>query len=275
VAEEDRDRDELRRERVEAEAGEAKGGRNRLLLAYGGAAAVVVVIAVVVIVLVSGGGDGESTAAAGKLDGGGAHINLNLSYGSTNGVTPDERAGVVPAAAQTTDLEAAAKAAGCKLELKLRDEGHEHIPAGSEPPEYGTTPPTSGPHVEPPFQQADGAYTETPAEIDYVHSLEHGRLEIQYSPKLPEQAQLELKGLYDTMYGAALLFPNGKMPYAVAATTWTNLLGCPKYEGAKTLDAIRAFGRETWGKYGGEPVRAFKFTGPTPAEPAGSSVPNA
>ena len=94
-----------------------------------------------------------------------------------------------------------------------------------------------------------------PAEIDFVHSLEHGRLEIQYAPDLPENDQLALKGLYDTMYGATLLFPNDKMPYEVAATTWTNLLGCPNYKGAITLDAIRDFGKATWGKYGGEPVQ--------------------
>jgi hypothetical protein len=93
-------------------------------------------------------------------------------------------------------------------------------------------------------------------------------LAIQYSPKLPEKDQLELKGLYETMYGASLLFPNDDMVYEVAATTWTNMLGCPNYEGAATLDAIRAFGNETWGKYGGEPVEAFTFTGPTPLEPA-------
>ena len=58
------------------------------------------------------------------------------------------------------------------------------------------------------------------------------------------------------------------MPYAVAATTWTNLLGCPAYKGAITLDAIRAFGKATWGKYGGEAAEDFPFTGPTPAEPA-------
>ncbi|HET7507650.1 MAG TPA: DUF3105 domain-containing protein, partial [Solirubrobacterales bacterium] len=109
------------------------------------------------------------------------------------------------------------------------------------------------------------------APIDYVHSLEHGRLEIQYAPSLPEKDQLELKGLYDTMYGASLLFPNKNMPYQVAATTWTNLLGCPEYKGSITLDAIRAFGKETWGKYGGEPVFGFKFTGPTPSEPEESS----
>jgi Protein of unknown function (DUF3105) len=273
MAKGDRNREQLRRERIEAEKAESKGGRNRLLLAYGAGAALVVVVAVVVIVLVSGGGDSSSAdvnVAPGKLDGGGAHINLNTSYGSTNGIHPDEREGIKPAAAQTTDMKEAAKLAGCKLELNLRDEGHEHIPPGSEPPAYETNPPTSGPHVEPPFQQADGAYSETPEEIDYVHSLEHGRMEVQYSTKLPEKAQLELKGLYDTMYGATLLFPNDKMPYQVAATTWTNMLVCNKYEGAKTLDAIRAFGAETWGKYGGEPVAAFKFTGPTPAEPEAS-----
>jgi hypothetical protein len=260
-------REQLRDERVEAEAAAKKGGRNRLLLGYGIAAAVLVAIAVVVIVLVAGGGSDSS--AAGDLDSGGAHINLNLSFGSTNGIQPDERAGIQPPPSQGLGLTAAAKQAGCRVRLKLRDEGHEHIPAGSEPPHYETNPPTSGAHVEPPFQQADGAYLEAPEEIDYVHSLEHGRLEIQYSPDLPEEAQLELKGLYDTMYGAALLFPNPKMPYEVAATTWTNMLACPRYEGAKTLEAIRAFGKETWGKYGGEPVRAFRFTGPTPAEPEG------
>ena len=268
MAKGDRNREQLRRERVEAEEAASKGGRNRLLLGYGVAAAVVVAIAVVVVVLASGGSsNGDSVVAAGKLDEGGAHINLNLSYGSTNGVTPDERAGIKPAAAAATGLTEAAKQAGCKVELHLRDEGHEHIPPGTEPPEYETNPPTSGAHVEPPYQQADGAYTETPAEIDFVHSLEHGRLEIQYSPDLPEKAQLELKGLYDTLYGASLLFPNDKMPDQVAATTWTNMLVCPKYEGPKTLDAIRAFGKQTWGKFGGEPVAAFKFTGPTPDEP--------
>lgn len=245
---------------------EQGGGPQRLLLAYGAAAAAVAIVAVVVIVLASsGGGGGGGEGSDGEAT---AHINLNLTYGSTNGVEPDERAGTVPPAPQTTDLQTAAKQAGCTLKLNLPDEGHEHIAAGSPTPGYRTDPPTSGPHVEPPYQQADGAYREEPAPIDYVHSLEHGRLEIQYSPELPEAQQLELKGLYDTMYGAALLFPNEQMPYAVAATTWTNLIGCPKYEGAKTLDAIRAFGKATWGKYGGEPVLAFKFTGPTPAEPA-------
>jgi hypothetical protein len=260
MAEQGNDRERLRQERVEQEE-EAGGKRNRLIAAYAAAAvAVVAIVAVVVLVASGGGGSGNKN--------GDAHINLNASYGSTNGVTPDERAGIAPAPVRVANLAAAAKQAGCVLRLKLPDEGHEHIPPTAQTPDYKTNPPTSGAHVEPPYQQADGAYSEMPAEIDFVHSLEHGRMEIQYAPQLAEKDQLRLIGLYDTMYGATLLFPNEKMPYQVAATTWTNLMGCKTYEGAKTLDAIRAFGKATWGKYGGEPVHAFVFTGPTPAEPA-------
>lgn len=255
------EKEALRQRRLDKEAEQKASDRKRLTLAYGVGAVVAIVAAVGIFIAVSSGG-GDDKSSSGE-----AHINLDLSAGSTNGVQPDERAGTPPPAAKTASLTAAAKAAGCKVQLKLRDEGHQHIPPSAKTPDYKTDPPTSGPHVEPPYQQADGAYSEMPQEIDIVHSLEHGRLEIQYSPKLPEKAQLELKGLYDTMYGAALLFPNTKMPSEVAATTWTNLLTCPTYEGAATLDAIRAFGKETWGKYGNEPAEAFPFTGPTPAEP--------
>lgn len=79
------------------------------------------------------------------------------------------------------------------------------------------SPPTSGDHVE--EQQANDAYRETPPPVSVVHSLEHGRLATQYRPDLPEQAQLELIGLFDTMYGGTLLFPNPDMPYMVSATT--------------------------------------------------------
>jgi hypothetical protein len=255
------DREKRRQERVEAESAEAGSNRNRMIVGYAIASTVVLAIAAVILILASGG-DGGGAAE------GDAHINLNASIGSTNGVEPDNRAGTEPAAAKVTDLQAAVKNAGCKLRLGLEDEGSSHIPQNSKAPDYKTNPPTSGNHVEPPYQQADGAYAEMPAEIDIVHSLEHGRLEIQYSPDLPEKDQLALKGLYDTMYGATLLFPNDAMPYEVAATTWTNMLTCSSYKGAATLDAIRAFGKTTWGKFGGESVQAFTFTGPTPAEPA-------
>lgn len=245
------------------EAGEQGSNRNRLIIGYAVVSTVILAIAAAVFIIASSGGGSSGP----EMDEGGAHINLNTQVGSTNGVQPDERAGIVPPPPKITNLKAAARKAECSLELHLGDMGHEHIPPGSPTPNYSTNPPASGPHVEPPYQQADGAYLEEPEPIDFVHSLEHGRMEIQYSPKLPEQDQLELKGLYDTMYGATLLFPNPEFAYQVAVTTWTNLMTCFDYRGAVTLDAIRAFGKATWGKYGGEPVAAFTFTGPTPAEP--------
>lgn len=250
-------RERLREEREAAEHADERSGRNRLIVGYSIAGVAILAIAVVIVVIATGS----------SASGGDAHINLNESIGSTNGIEPDDREGTPPPPLKVSKLAVAAKKAGCVLKLKLKDEGHEHIPASSPTPKYGTNPPTSGSHVEPPFQQADGAYSEMPKEIDFVHTLEHGRMEIQYSPRLPEKDQLALKGLYDTMYGATLLFPNTKMPYRVAATTWTNLIGCSDYRGAITLDAIRDFGKETWGRYGGEPVRGFTFTGPTPAAP--------
>jgi hypothetical protein len=259
MAEGNDEREQRRQERLESEAGDEGSTRNRLIFGYAIASTVVLAAAVLIFILASGGDDGVAK--------GDAHINLNTEIGSTNAVEPDGRAGTPPAPVAVSNLKAAANQAGCVLKLKLRDEGHEHIPPGSPTPDYKTNPPTSGPHVDPPYQQADGAYLQMPAEIDFVHSLEHGRLEIQYSPDLPEEDQLALKGVYDTMYGATLLFPNEKMPYEAAATTWTNLIGCPTYKGEITLDAIRDFGKATWGKYGGEPAEAFTFTGPTPAEP--------
>ncbi len=252
------ERERLRQARQQRETGQDKSERRRLFAVYGAAGLIGLLVLVGVVALVAGSGGSED---------GNAH--LLASTGETNGFKLDERAGTEPPAAKATDLEQAAKAAGCDLRLKLKDEGHKHLPPTGPEPDYGTTPATSGNHAGSPYQQADGAYSEMPDELFVVHALEHGRMAIQYSPDLPEEDQLELKGLYDTMFGGTLFFPNENMDYEVAASTWTNLLGCDEYKGAATLDAIRAFGAETWGKYGGEPVNAFGLRGPTPAEPRG------
>jgi hypothetical protein len=250
------ERERLRQARQERESGQHKADRRRLYAVYGVAGLIGILVVAGIVALIAGSGGGDS---------GESHI--NQGSGSTNGVKPDERTGTAPPQVKVANLKLAAKKAGCDLRLHLKDEGHTHIPPTAPTPDYKTNPPTSGSHVEPPYQQADGAYSEMPGEIFIVHSLEHGRMEIQYSPELPEADQLALKGVYDTMYGGTLLFPNDNMDYEVAATTWTNLIGCPKYKGAITLDAIRDFGKATWGRYGGEPATAFSLKGPTPIEP--------
>lgn len=228
-----------------------KRRRRRLFAAYAALAALVIFTVAAILVFFA---RSEST------NHGNPHI--NLESGSTNGILPDDRAGIPSPKLSARNLREAALTAGCELRLRLPVEGRDHIPSTAPEPKYRTNPATSGDHVE--EQQADGAYRESPAPVSIVHSLEHGRLTIQYKPILPEPAQLELIGLFDTMYGGTLLFPNPKMPYVVAATTWTNLLGCHSYRGLSTLAAIRAFGQSTWGRYGGEPLVGITPNSPTP-----------
>jgi Protein of unknown function (DUF3105) len=218
--------------------------------------ALLLVMVVVVVVLAGCGGDG---------DGGSAHVNEDS--GATNGVPLDEREGTPPPAAKGGDIEALADKAGCLYFSTLEDEGDREVAPGTAVT-YEASIPTSGPHVEPPHQQADGAYLLMPEPIDFVASLDHGRVAIQYSPGLAEFAQLQLKGLYDTMYGGTLLFPNEEMRFTVAATAWTSMLGCTIWQGNLTIEAVRAFAAAKWGKGGNEPVDDFPVSGPTPEEPA-------
>jgi hypothetical protein len=198
---------------------------------------------------------------------GGSSAHINEQSGAVNGAVPDERVGTKPPPAKNIGLAKAVEKANCYTRLKIPPEGDEVIPVSAPAPEYKRDPPISGPHVAPPHQQADGAYMVAPEESATVASIDHGRMTIQYAPDLPEELQLALKGLYDTMYGGTLFFPNNSMDFAVTATTWTNGLYCTGWEGNATLEALRAFGKATWGKYGDEPVGKFPVEGPTPAKP--------
>jgi hypothetical protein len=228
------EKEKRRAERLEAERREADAARKRMLVGYGAAGVLAAaVLAGIVVVVLSGGGSSSGGDAPEA-----AHI-VSVAGSQTNGAAPDGREGTPPPPVRQADLEKAARAAGCTLKLDLKDEGSTHLPANAPTPHYGTRPPTSGNHS--PIPQSDGAYSETPPPINYVHSLEHGRVEIQYAPDLSQQDQLALKGVFDESPGGLLLFPNQDMPYEVAVTAWTQLMGCKRYEGAKTLDAIRDF----------------------------------
>jgi hypothetical protein len=244
------EKERRRVERLEAEKRESQAARKRLMLGYGAAGLLTaaVIAGIVVVIIGSGGSSASSDEPAG------AHIDVGT--GSINGAKPDARTGTTPPALQQADLTKAAAAAHCDLRLNLKDEGNTHVAPGTHVT-YHTNPPTSGNHVAPPYQEADGAYSTEPASIDFVHSLEHGRIEIQYAPDLPEQDQLALKGVFDESPSGMLMFPNRQMPYEVATTAWTQLMGCKKYEGAKTLDAIRDFRDQFRGK---GPENVFPIT---------------
>lgn len=244
------EREKRRLERIEAEKREASAERRRLILGYvvAGGLTLAVVIGIVIVIAGSGGGD-EETQVDGKQIPDEAHI--ELQSGSAHNFTPDGRTGTAPPDLAQGDLATAAEDAGCELMLDLEDEGSTHLKPNADEPDYGTNPPTSGNHD--PSQQADGAYSVYPDPIFTLHALEHGRVTIQYSPDLSEDEQIELKGLFDEDFDGILLFPNPEMPYEVAATAWTQMIGCDSYDGAATIDALRDF-RDTYRGQGPEQV---------------------
>jgi hypothetical protein len=240
------EKERLRQERLEAERREAEMAQRRLYLGYlvAGLLAAAVVVGLVIVLLSGGDGGGED---AGPEE---AHIVTEFGGIVPDGVEPDGREGTAPPEVQQADLEEAAEIAGCELQLDLEDEGAGHLAPKDPAPDYGTTPPTSGDHSPQPL--AEGAYATTPEDINVLHALEHGRVAIQYSPDLPEDDQLVLKGVFDESPNGMVLFPNGDMPYEVAVTAWTQLLTCESYD-ERVVDAIRAF-RDIYRGQGPEPV---------------------
>ncbi|MDX6706916.1 MAG: hypothetical protein QOI48_2762 [Solirubrobacteraceae bacterium] len=231
---EEKERRKLERiERERAEAAAAK--RKRLLMTAAGA--LVAVVAVVAIVL---------AVSSGKNDTSGGPSDVN-------GVPS-----VAIPARKITNLQEAAKAAGCAVR-EFPEEGREHIPDNQSFNGYKTNPPTSGTHHQTPAQ--DGIYTAgtEPAKESWVHTLEHGRIILQYKPGTPKRVIGQLQTLFNEKvkggpagYHMVLLQNNTKMPYQVAAVAWRAYIGCNEVND-KTWDALRAF-RDTYVDKGPEAV---------------------
>lgn len=186
-----------------------------------------------------------SSTSRAKLPGPSKNVNEDFGFLPAD-IEVDERKGTPPSGGGGASLEESAMAAGCDLQLDLRDEGNEHFTNPQKDQRYETSPPTSGPHFFSPRETgagalADGAFLDPPPDNRVVHSLEHGRVAIQYNPDLSKADQLKLKGVFDEDRPGVLLFPNPDMPYDVAVTAWRQLLGCNAYGGDATLDALRDF----------------------------------
>ncbi|MEA2274116.1 MAG: hypothetical protein QOI98_2824 [Solirubrobacteraceae bacterium] len=171
---------------------------------------------------------------------------VTKSGGGSSGATPKGSAtGVAIPKQQIADLAAATKAAKCAVHT-YPIEGRNHVTGQVK---YKTNPPTSGNHN--PTPSLDGVYDpgNTPAKENYVHTLEHGRVEIQYAPgttrhRIAQLETLQAEELNGIPGYKTLLFQNNtNMKYAVAATTWGHLIGCSKFND-RVFDALRAFRKQ-------------------------------
>jgi hypothetical protein len=202
------EKERRRQERIaQEEAARKAATRKRTLQIGGGAVLGLAVVAAIAIVALAGGGDSKGDTAV-----------------------------------KATKLAADAKAAGCTFS-QFKSEGRNHT-AGKVT--YKTNPPTSGNHNPTPAQ--DGIYRagNSPPKENYVHTLEHGRIEFQYKPGTPAADVAKLRKLAEEpLNGAAgyhiLLFENNTdMPDQFAATAWTKSISCPTLS-AQALGAMREF----------------------------------
>jgi hypothetical protein len=224
VAHRQEEKERRRAERLAREEAEAKaaGRKQRLQWAFGGLIAIVAVAGIAFAVI----------NVTGK-DSGGSGSPQQASSSSDLPKLPQQ---------QTSDLAAAAKAAGCTVS-NPPNEGANHETKDFKASDYKTNPPTSGNHN--PDWYDDGIYDpgNTPRLGMLVHPLEHGRIEVQYKPGTPDTVVKQLEAFMSEQSQGyhMLMFENTtNMPYQVAATAWTHSLTCPQMND-KVFDALRSF----------------------------------
>ena len=200
------EKERRRQERIEREEAARRAAARKRTLQLGAGVVGGLVIIAVIVVLVAGGGGGGDD----EVD--------------PNKMTAD------------------AKAAGCTFS-SFKSEGRTHT-AGKVT--YKSNPPTSGNHN--PTPAADGIYRpgNTPPKENFVHSLEHGRIEFQYKKGASAADVAKLRALAeeplnDTPGYHMLMFENNtNMPTEFAAAAWTKSITCGQLT-PQAIDAMREF----------------------------------
>jgi hypothetical protein len=215
---EEKERRRREREEVEQKAA-AAAARTKRLQIVGGVVVGLVVVAVAVVLVIGGGGSSGSS-----------------------GPKATASSGVTLPARKISSLEAAAKAANCTYK-SYPIEGSTHVTTKVT---YKTNPPTSGNHNPTPAE--DGIYDpgNTPEKENFVHALEHGRIEFQYQPGASQKTIDTLTAIYNEEVNGtsgyhALLFENNTgMKAPIAATAWGQMITCNTLSSA-AIDALRDF----------------------------------
>jgi Protein of unknown function (DUF3105) len=225
VASRQEEKERRKAERLAREEAErrAAGRRKRLQMAFGALIAIVAVAGIAFAATSLGGGD----------DGGDKPEPSKPASEADLPKLPQQ---------QTSDLTAAAKAAGCTV-ANPAVEGANHEDKDFKPSDYKTNPPTSGNHN--PDWYDDGIYApgDVPRLGMLVHPLEHGRIEVQYKPGTPTETVRQLEAFMAEQSDGyhMLLFENTTgMDAAVAATAWTHSVTCPEMND-KVFDVLRSF----------------------------------
>ena len=203
------EKEQRKRERLEREAAAQSAAKRKRLMALIGGVIVACAIVAGVVFAVSRGGGGD------------------------DGVDDDK-------------LTAAAKKAGC-VYRSFPDYGREHSAEKVTAANFKTNPPTSGKHD--PTPAPDGIYVpgNEPEIGNWVHTLEHGRILMQYKPGTPKDVVAKLTTFVNEdvagsggAYHSVLMQNNSKMTGQVAAVAWRHSMTCSEFT-PRTIAALRTF----------------------------------
>ncbi len=206
------EKEQRKRERLEREAAAAaEAKRKRMLQIVGGVVVAAAVVVGLVLALAGGGEDDRPADSA---------------------------------------VASAARAAGCTYK-RFPEEGNAHVAEPRTKANYKTNPPTSGDHNPTPAPDGEYQSGNEPALENWVHTLEHGRILLQYKPGIPPAGFTAMQTLYkepvldsDASYHMVLMRNNTQMPFQAAAVAWRGYVGCNAVTPA-ALEAMRVF-RDRW-----------------------------
>ena len=120
----------------------------------------------------------------------------------------------------------------------------------SETVSYDQTPPVGGAHN--PVWQNCGVYTETIANENGVHSLEHGAVWITYRPDLPDLEVRTLQAL-TRQSGFRLLSPYPDLPSPIVISAWGYQLQVEQADDPRIKDFIEQYELSPQGPEPGAP----------------------
>lgn len=145
---------------------------------------------------------------------------------------------------------AAADRLGCSEVQDPPDEGEGHLAPAEPPPDYGTSPATSGRHNQSPLPSEPQVYDQpfdAALEAQAVHNLEHGYVLLYYrqdgDAAVPNAAVNALADLTNSE-DQVILAPYAELPegQSLAFAAWQHLQTCPQVTPEDTDDVV-AVGR--------------------------------
>lgn len=132
--------------------------------------------------------------------------------------------------------------------------GQDHLTEGETPPDYNSSPATSGDHS--PTAAQCGIYTSGVPDHIQVHNLEHGTVVIQYQPELDATEIRALQDYARTKSSHILVAPRAGLQDPVVITSWTRMLGLQSAD-IETIDVY---------------YEEFAFSGPEVGVPCAFAV---